>query len=347
MTLVCSAFVDGAHDMSRESQALARVGVGTLLGLTLGLASAEANAESAHDSGFRAELALRYAPIHEQEVHSHGRHALGGAADYITSVDFDGDDDARNNWDHAGDPRYPLAAHAYYSVVETASHWFITYQFFHPRDWSSTFFETEHENDAEGVMLTVARDGSRLGALRAAVTVVHSDFYSFVPARSRWTSGREDVDGTLSEREFAGELHPVTASQAETHAIKAWPYYAIRTEGVVYYPSLTEAEVPAGPNDRSVRYRLHDMLEAGGLWAKRNDPRLFAHYGAFAGDASGGCGRGAFWCRRDAAHAAWAWNDHDDNSPTGAIATDPAGLVRAYFDTHEHVATSYRFNPFR
>jgi hypothetical protein len=318
---------------------------GTLLGLTL--SAANVCAQSAADPSFRAELALRYAPIHEQEVHTRGSHALGGAADYITSFDFDADDDARNNWDHAGDPRYPLAAHAYYSVVETTSHWFITYQFFHPRDWSSSFFETEHENDSEGVLLTVAREGSPLGTLRAAVTVVHSDFYSYVPSSSRYRSGRESIDGVLSLRSYAGELHPVTAQQAETHALKAWPYYAIRSEGVVYYPSLTQAQVPSGPNDRSVLYRLHDMLEPGGLWERRNDTRLFAHYGAFAGNASGGCGVGVFWCRRDAAHAAWAWKDHDDHSATGAIATDPARLVRAYFDTREQFSTVYRFNPFR
>ena len=105
--------------------------------------------------------------------------------------------------------------------------------------------------------------------------------------------------------------------------------------------------MPSGPNDRSVQYRLHDMLEPGGLWAKRADPQLFVRYGTFAGNASAGCGDGVFWCRRDAAHAAWAWDDHDDKSPTGAIATDPAALARAYFTTHERVANTYDFNPFR
>jgi len=328
---------------------------GTLLGLTLSIvavtaparAQSELTPQGARDASFRAALALRYAPIHQQDVHRRGSHGLGGAADYITSVDFDADDDASNNWDNAGDARFPLAAHAYYSVTETASHWFITYQFFHPRDWSSTFFDTEHENDSEGVLFAVARDGSRFGALRAAVTVVHADFYSYVPASSRWRSGREDVDGKLTLQAFAGELHPVTAAQAETHAIKAWPYYSIRTEGIVYYPSLTTAEVPSGPNDRNVQYQLHDMLAPGGLWARRANPRLFVRYGTFAGNGSGGCGNGVFWCRHDAAHAAWAWNDHDDRSPTGAMATDPAGLVRAYFTTHEPVSNAYDFNPFR
>ena len=315
--------------------------------LSLTLSTTFARAESAAEAPFRAALALRYAPIDQQDVHTHGEHALGGAADYITSFDFDGDYDASNNWDHAGDARFPLAAHAYYSVVETTSHWFITYQFLHPRDWSSTFFETEHENDSEGMLLAVARDGSRFGALRAAVTVVHADFYSYVPAGSPYGSGQEDVDGTLGLQAYAGELHPVTAQQAETHALKAWPYYRIGQQGIVYYPSLTRAEVPSGPNDRNVLYQLHDVLEPGGLWQHRRDPQLFARYGAFAGNGSGGCGKGVLWCRRNAAHAPWAWNDHDDHAPAGAMATDPARLLQAYFDTRERVSNVYRFNPFR
>lgn len=321
------------------------VGICFVLGVALG--ARDAHAQSAVSPSFRAELALRHAPIHHQDVHTRGAHSLGGAADYITKVDFDGDDDAGNNWDNAGDPRYPLAAHAYFSVVETASHWFITYLFFHPRDWSSTFFETEHENDSEGLLLAVARDGTRFGAVRAGVTVVHSNFYSYLPPGSTWSAGRESVDGELSFTAFAGELHPITAQQAETHALKAWPYYRIRREGVVYYPSLSEAEVPSGPDDRQVMYRLHDMLAPGGLWSRRENPRLFNRFGTFAGNGSGGCGRRAIWCTKNAARASWGWNDHDDTSPTGAMANDPAALVRAYFNSRDTVSRTYLFNPFR
>lgn len=318
--------------------------------LTLAAPSAFADATpnpSAADATFRAELSLRWAPIHHQDVHRKGEHALGGASDYITAFDFDGDVDPSNNWENTGDPRFPLLAQAYYAVVETPSHWFITYLFFHPRDWSSTFFETEHENDAEGVMLVVQRDGSTLGALRAAVTVVHADFYSYVPTSSTWRDGREDVDGELRLQDFAGAAHPVTAQQAETHALKAWPYYSIKNEGVVYYPSLTTAEAPSGPNDRHVLYRLRDVLEPGGLWQRRADPRVFTSFGTFAGDRGGGCGKGAFLCRADAAHAPWAWNDHDDRTRTGAMTLDPAALARSYFSAPERISTRYLFNPFR
>jgi hypothetical protein len=310
-------------------------------------ASTSAGVESAANSAFRAELALRWAPIHHQDVNQQGRHALGGAADYLRGYDFDGDHDSRNNWENAADPRHSTAAHVYFAVAETRTHWFVSYLFFHPRDWSSTFFETEHENDAEGVLFAVERIGSRHGTLRAAITVAHRDFYSYVPAGSTWRSGREDIDGALSLRPLAGELHPVTAQEAEGHGLKAWPYYAIRGDGIVYRPSLEVAEAPSGPNDRHVLYRLRDVLEPGGLWDSRHDPRLFARFGTFAGNGSDGCGSGVLLCRADAAHTMWAWDDHDDENQRGSMASDPAALVAGYFDIPEPVAAVYSFNPFQ
>src|SRR5262245_30564151 len=85
---------------------------------------------SAGNAADRAAIALRWAPIHQQDVDQTGSHALGGASDYISRVDYDGDWTGRNDWDNAG--RFALAAHGYYSVVETSSHWFIVYMFFHP-----------------------------------------------------------------------------------------------------------------------------------------------------------------------------------------------------------------------
>jgi hypothetical protein len=112
---------------------LSFAGIGLLLGLSC---VGNARAQGASDPQFRAQLALRYGPIHHQDVHTGGSHGLGGAADFIAAVDFDGDYDASNNWDNAGDARFPLAAHAYFSVVETATHWFINDQYFHTRDWT-------------------------------------------------------------------------------------------------------------------------------------------------------------------------------------------------------------------
>lgn len=306
-----------------------------------------AEALSASQPADRAALALRWAPIHYQDVDQTGSHALGGKADYIARYDFDGDLNGRNNWDNAGNAAYPLSAHGYYSVVETSSHWFIVYLFFHPRDWVDYFFDTEHENDAEGLLVTVRRDGSTHGVLQSAVTVAHSDFYSYVPAGGTWTANAENIDGTLQMANLPDGLHPVTAQEAKGHGLKARPQYDIVGDGIIYYPSLTVAEVPSTPDDRQVLYKLVDIFASGGMWDQRNTSSLFASFGSFAGDRTGGCGSGALSCNTNAANAPWGWDDGNDGPARGALATDPAGLVANYFRIPEGISTTYTFNPYR
>jgi hypothetical protein len=292
-----------------------------------------------------ADVAQRWAPIHYQDVDQTGTNALGGRSDYIAAYDFDGDRDARNNWDNTGN--HALAATAYYSVLETGTHWFVTYMFFHPRDWSDSIFDTEHENDAEGVLVAVQKDGSPFGVLRAAVTVAHTDFFSYTPSGSTWDAGAENIDGTLqlATSPHDGLAHPVTAQEAKGHGLKARPGYDIRGDGVVYYPA-GRAEVPEHPDDRDVSYRLVDVHTPGGLWEQRANPQLFASHGTFAGDRSGGCGDGGISCGQNSANAPWGWDDGDDGPGRGALATDPAGLVANYFRIPEPLDRAYVHNPY-
>jgi hypothetical protein len=296
----------------------------------------------------RSELALRWAPIHYQDVDATGSHALGGKSDYITRVDFDGDLNGRNNWDRAAQSDVSFSAAAYYSVAETSTHWYITYFFFHPRDWvDHPFFETEHENDGEGVLLAVQKDGSTYGVLRSAVTVAHTSFYSYTPSGSTWTGGRETVDGTLQLQASPHDAfqHPVTAQEVQGHGLKAYPQYTIHGDGIVYYPAA-QGETPSGGNDRDVTYELIDVFSAGGLWAQRDNANLFASLGTFAGDTSGGCGTGTFSCGTNSANAPWGWDDGDDLPGRGELATDPAKLSAEYFTIPGELSRTYTYNPF-
>ncbi|MFY1633265.1 hypothetical protein ACN27F_08275 [Solwaraspora sp. WMMB335] len=319
-----------------------------VLTATAGLTLAMAASTPAQAVVSRAELALRWAPIHHQDVDVTGSHALAGRSDYLTRIDFDGDLNGRNNWDNAAYPGVSVEAHAYYTVLETSTHWFITYFFFHPRDWiDHPLFETEHENDGEGVLLAVERDGSTYGVLRAAVTVAHSDFYSYVPTGSTWSDGRETIDGTLQLQSSPRDsvLRPVTAQEAKGHGLKAHPQYRIIGDGLTYYPS-TMAESPEHPDDRDVGYRLIDIFAPGGLWAQRDNPDLFAHLGTFAGDTSGDCGRGTWACSTNSANAPWGWDDRDDLPGRGEIAIDPAKLSVEYFTVPGELSRSYTYNPY-
>jgi hypothetical protein len=297
---------------------------------------------SASRAADRALIAFHYAPIHYQEVDRTGGNGLDGRADYVTRVNFDGDWDSRNDWENAA--RFPLPGAAYHAVVETRTHWFVTVMFFHPRDWATSLFDTEHENDSEGVLLAVRRDGSQFGRLEAGVTIAHSDFYSFVPARGRWSAGLESVDGVLELDAASGR--PLTTQEARGHALRAFRTRS-SFDGVVYHPSLKPSAMPAD-GARSASYELVDIFETQGLWDRRDDPKLFSKHGTFAGDRGGRCGSGGILCTVNAANAPWGWDDGDDGAVLrGDIATDPVKLVARYFRTPESVSRSYTYNPYR
>jgi len=82
------------------------------------------------------DLAYHWAPIHYQDLY-----AVNGdesRTDYITRIDRgkDGNEGAEwnlsNNWDK--DLKYKLRAYVYYSIVESETHYYVTYSFFHPWD---------------------------------------------------------------------------------------------------------------------------------------------------------------------------------------------------------------------
>ncbi|HEV2784237.1 MAG TPA: hypothetical protein VGX25_33035 [Actinophytocola sp.] len=285
-----------------------------------------------------AELALRWAPVHYQDTA-----AADYDADYLSTVDYDGEWDTLNNWEHQDDVLSRLTGGAYYSVVETATHWFLVYAYYHPRDWEDfpdPFGLFTHENDMEGVLLTVRKDGSTFGRLEAMVTVAHNDFYSYVPAGGTYTSGRETVDGTLLMQNVDGVAHPTTFQEAKGHGIFRWNGANFPGgDGVVYLPDATTAEVPSSGNDRSVAYGLTDTFAPGGLWARRADPITFAGPGTFRGD------NGA----DNAANSPWGWDDQNDGGdiPRGLLATDPAYLVSTYFANEGSFSLTYTRNAYR
>jgi hypothetical protein len=299
-------------------------------------------------SRFEKELALRWAPVHFQDVDQTGIHADGGKSDYITAINFDGDWNPLNNWENM--PNFPLRAAAYYSVVESSTHWFIVYGFYHPRDWSETPGIGEHENDLEGALFIVKKPPAtspretepkldRFGSLCAVVTVFHNDFFSYVPPESAWQGNRENVDGQLRTQNVDGIPHPATAQEARGHGLKAWPQVNIQGDGIRYVPTASHGAVPTGPNDRNVPYELIDIFAPEGLWSRRNDPQTFASSGVLRGDNGDD----------NAANMPWRWDDHDDGSDlqAGLLAIDPIRLTTVYFKnlgnfSHEYVSNRYR-----
>lgn len=285
------------------------------------------------------DLAYAHAPIHYQDTDSSNYRA-----DYITRFDYDGNMVATDNWENL--TKFPLAAYAYYSVVETCTHWFIAYGFFHPRDWTDSAADQEHENDMEGLLTIVRKDGTPHGTLEGMITVYHLDFFSYTPPGSPLRNGHENIDGTLTLQQYDGAWRPLTVQQAKGHGLKAFPYTSDfhgkpNEDGIINFPSRIRAEVPTSGNDRHVDYMLIDLFVPGGLWQRqldeaplsRNQAATFAKWGAIKGDGGGGCGSGiTVTCATDSPHPPWGWDDHDDGaSYAGEMALDPAHLVAHYF----------------
>lgn len=293
---------------------------------------------------FYLDLAYQHAPVHYQDVDRTGSHGLRGKADYITRYDFDGDLNAKNNWDNLDSASRKGNAVGYYSVVETTTHYFITYAFFHPRDWTDIWFLyhfDEHENDLEGVLTIVKKDTTLYGKALGAVTVFHSDFYSYKASGSGLTDGSEDIDGTITTENHSGIHRFKTSAEAKGHGIKA---YSKQKPGgsdyVVYYPSKTTSEYPSDIYDRNVKYKLVNIFENGGMWDQRFNTSLFSNAKSFQKSYGSG-----------SANAPWNWDDKDDDGGNqgllaGGFAYHPAHLVDAYFNGLGNFSTEYIYNPY-
>ncbi|MFX1538355.1 MAG: hypothetical protein ACFFDI_29545, partial [Promethearchaeota archaeon] len=254
------------------------------------------------------------------------------------------DDDwiGNNNWDNL--ENYPLKAYMYYYVVETATHWFIGFSSFHPRDWHETLFD-RHENDLEGVLLTIQKDGSTYGKFLCMNTVYHLNFRSYMdmhsPPSSGVTNGHEDIDGDIEWETVGSHSHPIVYVEAKGHGIlgeKRWEDTGFPGgDGIIYRPTGT-AEEPSSGTDDDVGYALIHIKE---IWNRRfgpfGDGYMFERFGVFDGNDGAD----------DSANAPWNWDDHDDGpSFNGEFFYDPANLVDFYFEGLGSFSHDYTYNPY-
>ena len=134
-------------------------------------------------------LVQHYAPYVAQETW------FTPKADFLSRFDYDGDWKGSNNWDDLETGSSQAFVH--YAVMETETHWFLIFNFFHPRDYSDKCVAgTCHENDNEGMIMTIAKDGSAFGHPAVIETLAHNNVYSFASDR-RIKDGVHNIDGGI------------------------------------------------------------------------------------------------------------------------------------------------------
>jgi len=313
---------------------------------------------AAADTNRYRKLAEKWAPFVAQETWWQPK------ADIPTRFDFDGDWNGDNNWDNmdAGTSQ----AYVHYAAVETNSHWFLHYNFFHPRDYSDNCIAgTCHENDNEGIILTVRKDGSEFGSLELMETLAHNNVYSYAND-NRLRKGAHDIDAKIDLYEGHRPMvfleaggHGALAVGARNSTFSAARKDFTSGTGITLVYKGTAERAKHG-NDRNVGYELISIEDTWWLRAKEaaNDRVFDAAYDYQPyGNRPGGGQRymGSFWGRKQGVNKAkpfWGWHDERTRRAkvlnTGQWALDPAYSVtkNITWPATLPVDLEYLYNPY-
>jgi hypothetical protein len=307
------------------------------------------------------QLAEHYAPFLAQETWFQPK------ADFPSRFDYDGDWEGNNNWNSLDTGS--SQAYVHYAAMETATHWFLIYNVFHPRDYSDKcVIGTCHENDNEGLILTVAKDGSEFGRLQVMETLAHNNIYSFT-ADDRIRNGVHDIDGRI---ELYQGSHPAVFVESGGHGIygtqSTHSRYSLEHDEFTAGTGVTfiykgVAERPQCANSRLVGYDLLPIYQqwwtkahSGSGWTERSFDDFF-EYRPFGGRPGVPYRTiaGAFLGRKEAENKArpfWGWFDNrtkkDKILAQGQWGLDPAYAVSRdlRFPSNEPFSLDYVFNPY-
>ncbi|MFN3324541.1 MAG: hypothetical protein ACK5AZ_13670 [Bryobacteraceae bacterium] len=306
-------------------------------------------------------LAEHYAPFVAQETWFQPK------SDIPVRFDFDGDWHGDNNWEQTdiGSSQ----AYVYYAVMETETHWFVQYNLFHSRDYSDRcVVGTCHENDNEGIILTVRKDGTQFGTLQAMETLAHNNIYTFTNDRSL-RNGAHTIDGGIELYEGS---HPAIFIESGGHGIYGTTSshsrftlkegeYKEGTGNTFIYKGVAERARHA--NERLVGYDLLPIYEEWwlkaeeGKWDHRtfDDYYLYQPFGGRPGVAVQGRIGGTFLGRTESANKAkpfWGWHD-SATLRRRILAVGQWGLDPAYatsqnirFPANQPFSLEYIYNPY-
>lgn len=317
------------------------------------------NPSNAKDKYFY--VAEHYAPFIAQETWFNPK------ADYLARFDYDNNWKGDDNWENLA--KGSSQAFVYYAMMETETHWFLQYNFFHPRDYSDVcIVGTCHENDNEGLILTVRKDDTKFGKLEVMETLAHNNVYTFTNDSSI-RKGVHDIDGKLDLYKGINPIifieaggHGVFGSDHRSSYFSAEKMDFTKNTGVTYIYK-NKAERPTHPNDRNVGYTLLPIYDE--LWSKGNKDSAdsndtfedFYVYQPFGNrpKANAKFIAGAFHGRTASDNMAkpfWAWHDKRTKDKkilnTGQWALDPAYSITQSlsFPDNKPVSTEYIFNPY-
>ena len=324
--------------------------------------------------GDEQAIAEHYAPVWYQDARLDSG-SLGYKPDYLTRMDFDGIWEMDEKWENM--PNYPLPAYIYFSVIKTATHWYLTYADYHPRDWDGNGCTSLrcHENDLEGAQLVVRRDGSEYGRLEIIETIYHDTTHKFydpaavVPRSGITAEPILYVDANGRPLLFiASEGHPVDIRPSVTvgdgHFEGIYDpdpsrpecldgTYGSTGDGLVYRYSDGAGEVPSSYlcGDRDVSYGLLSLEDE--LWSRRTwydnngHDKVYDDADHYTGDRYSlpdllGTSFNGDDYGDDKANPPWSWGSWPVQ--VGDWAIDPAHTMQSHFTFFGPIDDQYEQN---
>jgi hypothetical protein len=213
----------------------------------------------------------------------------GGRQDIISNIDFDGDLVGNNNW--ANFDRFELKPTVYYAILETQTHYFVSYHLFHPRDWNHfTFWLNDtHENDGENFQVVVRKSDGRVVLLW---TQAHYRSCVYTNPGSGIESGATQVNGEFQNVDSNGVpdekgthacvfvesqghgIYGTLGSDSEVRVNSDGGYSFDGGAGMLFRPARANQEVsePENTSSGEAAYQLDSTTMK--LWPTLRDGRL-------------------------------------------------------------------------
>ncbi len=228
----------------------------------------------------------------------------------------------------------------------------------------------EHVHDMEGALFVITKHHNRPALVDAVITVSHKNFYLHAGRRIPIDLGKslpfrgglnlkivkfnESVDGNIWFDKTTKRVKLYIQSRG--HGIRGdhkqwgggdeiWYYSPEKAEirHIMLDSKVLKRRLASQTKTRTIKYDVVDIFAEGGLWDYRYDNHVFmqnknGQWGFVYQDPKGKKHGGA-------ANPPWSWNDHNDCSPIGEIATDPARFIIRYAQGWGPVSTDYLYNP--
>lgn len=321
---------------------------------------------------FLRQLAEAYAPVVYQQVEDQ-------ALDTFARIDFDGNLIPSDNLENADEPNYGFI---YYDVIESVSHYFITYMLYYPGSVPREGVTYEH--DIVSLQVVVRKDPTDpLGELRAFSTFYHENLNTWAIENSWYDEGDnvddndEDIEARLTTEYLVDDRHVSIFIESGRHAVclpnastLAGPCapddgetapFEPETVGLIYGVAEAATRIGDGPNN-ALTYSLRSFVEE--FWALRNrvdgDDAVFG--GEFAyrppvineetEETRPGAGE-YFPTALNADNADGQWGDlpfivnvSRERTDQGVWYVDPAWANNAMFAFPESFSPDYCFNPY-